>query len=49
MGEMTSGGLARADRARPRGAPHRYFLKLYALDAKVNLKAGASGGRLNVL
>jgi Raf kinase inhibitor-like YbhB/YbcL family protein len=26
----------------PKGAPHRYAFKLYALDAKVNLKAGAS-------
>lgn len=26
----------------PPGRPHRYFFKLYALDAKVNLKAGAS-------
>ncbi len=26
----------------PAGKPHRYFFKLYALDAKVNLKAGAT-------
>jgi len=26
----------------PRGGPHRYFFKLYALDARANLKAGAS-------
>ncbi len=26
----------------PPGRPHRYFFKLYALDAKANLKAGAS-------
>jgi Raf kinase inhibitor-like YbhB/YbcL family protein len=26
----------------PRGAPHRYFFKLYALDCKVRLKLGAS-------
>jgi hypothetical protein len=26
----------------PPGAPHRYFFKLYALDAKLNLKAGAT-------
>jgi Raf kinase inhibitor-like YbhB/YbcL family protein len=26
----------------PPGKPHRYFFKLYALDAKVNLKSGAT-------
>ena len=26
----------------PAGKPHRYFFKLYALDAKLNLKAGAT-------
>ena len=26
----------------PKGGPHRYFFKLYALDRKTNLKAGAS-------
>ena len=26
----------------PAGKPHRYFFKLYALDAKLNLKSGAS-------
>lgn len=26
----------------PAGKPHRYFFKLYALDRKLNLKAGAS-------
>ncbi len=26
----------------PPGKPHRYFFKLYALDAKMNLKAGAT-------
>jgi Raf kinase inhibitor-like YbhB/YbcL family protein len=26
----------------PPGSPHRYFFKLYALDAKPNLKAGAT-------
>ena len=31
----------------PRGAPHRYFFKLYALDCKVKLKPGASKGELD--
>ena len=26
----------------PRGTPHRYFFKLYALDSKLNLRAGAT-------
>jgi phosphatidylethanolamine-binding protein (PEBP) family uncharacterized protein len=26
----------------PPGNPHRYFFKLYALDGKLNLKAGAT-------
>src|SRR5260370_23765789 len=26
----------------PPGKPHRYFFKLYALDSKLNLKAGAT-------
>jgi Raf kinase inhibitor-like YbhB/YbcL family protein len=26
----------------PRGKPHRYYFKLYALDTKLNLKAGAT-------
>jgi len=30
----------------PRGAPHRYFFKLYALDYKVKLKLGARKGEL---
>jgi Raf kinase inhibitor-like YbhB/YbcL family protein len=29
----------------PPGRPHRYFFKLYALDAKLNLKVGVDGGR----
>ena len=30
----------------PRGAAHRYFFKLYALDAKTKLKAGATKAEL---
>lgn len=30
----------------PKGASHRYFFKLYALDAKTNLKAGGSKSEL---
>ena len=30
----------------PPGDPHRYFFKLYALDAKPNLKAGATKAEL---
>ena len=26
----------------PSGKPHRYYFKLYALDTKLNLKAGAT-------
>jgi Raf kinase inhibitor-like YbhB/YbcL family protein len=30
----------------PKDGPHRYFFKLYALDRKTNLKAGASKAEL---
>ena len=30
----------------PPGKPHRYFFRLYALDAKLNVKAGASRNEL---
>ena len=30
----------------PRGSPHRYFFKLYALDAELNLKPGATKNQL---
>lgn len=30
----------------PRGSEHRYFFKLYALDSKTGLKAGATKGEL---
>jgi Raf kinase inhibitor-like YbhB/YbcL family protein len=30
----------------PRGAAHRYFFKLYALDSKTNLKAGVTKAEL---
>jgi Raf kinase inhibitor-like YbhB/YbcL family protein len=30
----------------PRGGPHRYYFRLYALDRKMNLKTGASKAEL---
>jgi Raf kinase inhibitor-like YbhB/YbcL family protein len=30
----------------PAGKPHRYFFRLYALDAKINLKSGATRNEL---
>ena len=30
----------------PKGSPHRYFFKVYALDAPVDLKSGASKSEL---
>lgn len=30
----------------PKGKPHRYFFKLYALDSRMNLGPGASKGEL---
>jgi len=30
----------------PKGGPHRYYFKIYALDKKTNLKAGASKAEL---
>lgn len=30
----------------PKGSPHRYFFKLYALDAKLNLASGSSKKQL---
>jgi Raf kinase inhibitor-like YbhB/YbcL family protein len=30
----------------PPGKPHRYFFKLYALDTKLSLKAGATKGEV---
>jgi Raf kinase inhibitor-like YbhB/YbcL family protein len=32
----------------PRGKPHRYFFKIYALDARLDLKAGAVRSELEI-
>jgi len=52
VGELTGGGgrqgtndfpkIGYGGPCPPPGKPHRYFFKLYALDTKLNLKAGAS-------
>jgi Raf kinase inhibitor-like YbhB/YbcL family protein len=55
-GEMRSGGLQGVNDfprtgyggpCPPRGKPHRYFFRLYALDSKLNLKAEARRGEVD--
>ncbi|MBZ5700176.1 MAG: YbhB/YbcL family Raf kinase inhibitor-like protein [Acidobacteriia bacterium] len=46
QGRNDFGKLGYSGPCPPRGAPHRYFFKLYALDCKVKLKLGASKGEL---
>ena len=41
QGENDFGKIGYNGPCPPRGRPHRYFFKLYALDAKTKLKAGA--------
>jgi Raf kinase inhibitor-like YbhB/YbcL family protein len=41
-GKSSFGKTAYSGPCPPPGKPHRYFFKLYALDAKLDLKAGAT-------
>jgi Raf kinase inhibitor-like YbhB/YbcL family protein len=45
-GKNDFGKLGYGGPAPPRGKPHRYFFKLYALDAMLNLPAGATKDQL---
>ena len=46
QGKNDFGKLGYGGPAPPRGKPHRYFFKLYALDTQVNLPAGATKDQL---
>jgi Raf kinase inhibitor-like YbhB/YbcL family protein len=46
QGKNDFGKLGYGGPAPPRGKPHRYFFKLYALDAKLKLPAGATKDQL---
>ena len=46
QGRNDFGGIGYGGPCPPRGPAHRYFFKLYALDAKLNLKAGATKAEL---
>jgi Raf kinase inhibitor-like YbhB/YbcL family protein len=46
QGKNDFGKIGYGGPAPPRGKPHRYFFKLYALDATLNLSAGASKAQL---
>ena len=46
QGKNDFGNLGYGGPAPPRGKPHRYFFKLYALDTKLDLPAGATKNQL---
>jgi Raf kinase inhibitor-like YbhB/YbcL family protein len=46
QGKNDFGKLGYGGPAPPRGKPHRYFFKLYALDANLKLPAGATKDQL---
>jgi Raf kinase inhibitor-like YbhB/YbcL family protein len=46
QGKNDFGKLGYSGPAPPRGKPHRYFFKLYALDANLKLPAGATKDQL---
>jgi Raf kinase inhibitor-like YbhB/YbcL family protein len=46
QGKNDFGNLGYGGPAPPKGKPHRYFFKLYALDAVVDLPAGATKAQL---
>jgi Raf kinase inhibitor-like YbhB/YbcL family protein len=46
QGKNDFGDIGYGGPAPPKGKPHRYFLKLYALDAAVDLPPGASKAQL---
>ncbi len=46
QGKNDFGKLGYGGPAPPRGKPHRYFFKMYALDAKLKLPAGATKEQL---
>jgi Raf kinase inhibitor-like YbhB/YbcL family protein len=45
-GKNDFGDIGYGGPAPPKGKPHRYFFKLYALDAVVDLPAGATKAQL---
>lgn len=46
QGQNDFGRLGYGGPAPPRGRPHRYFFKLYALDARLDLPVGATKAQL---
>jgi Raf kinase inhibitor-like YbhB/YbcL family protein len=46
QGKNDFGKIGYGGPAPPRGKPHRYFFKLHALDANLDLKAGATRNQL---
>jgi Raf kinase inhibitor-like YbhB/YbcL family protein len=46
QGKNDFGKISYGGPAPPRGKPHRYFFKLYALDTPLNLPAGATKAQL---